>query len=151
MSESDSSAGWVTTEQAQQMAAEAAQQAVQQALQQHASAAAPASSTGSISAEQAQAMIDQALARQAEAHNKAIADLSASLRGSVQTFIAHNGGGLGTEIAETWSAFEQAAANKADQDARDEAAKPKEDVLAPAAYTSPQSLGGVPLFPSVHG
>jgi hypothetical protein len=136
MSESDSSAGWVTTEQAQQMAAEAAQQAVQQALQQHASAAAPASSTGSISA---------------EAHNKAIADLSASLRGSVQTFIAHNGGGLGTEIAETWSAFEQAAANKADQDARDEAAKPKEDVLAPAAYTSPQSLGGVPLFPSVHG
>lgn len=91
--------------------ADIVQKAVQDALAQH-SAAGEAS--GSISAEQAQAMIDQALTRQAEAHNAAMSQLADSLRGSVISLVPHNAGGPGTEIAETWSAFDQAQAHAAD-------------------------------------
>lgn len=80
--------------------------------------AAASSSPGSISAEQAQAMIDQALARQAEAHNAALQQLADSLRGQVISLIPHNGGGPGTVIAETWSQAEQTAAHAADAQAQ---------------------------------
>jgi hypothetical protein len=106
---------WLTAEQAQQMVADA----LAQAQEQH---AASSNSAGSITVEQAQAMIDQALARQAEAHNDAIKALGASMRGSVVTFVAHNAGGPGTEIADTWSAWDQAQAHAADEAARKEAA-----------------------------
>lgn len=106
MSEPQQPAGWLTAEQAQQMVADA--------LAQHQATAA----SGSITAEQAQAMIDQALARQAEAHSEQIRQLSASMRGSVVTFIPTHGGGPGDEIAETWSALEQARAIAAEEASR---------------------------------
>jgi len=104
---------WLTVEQAQQMATDAAQAAVTEALAQHA-AAQEATPSGSITAAQAQAMIDQALARQAEAHNEAIRQMASSLRGSVVTFVPYHAGGPGTEIAETWSQWEQTLARQAD-------------------------------------
>lgn len=76
-----------------------------------------AMSSGSISVEQAQAMIDQALARQAEGFQSQINQMAASLRGNVVTFIPYHGGGHGTDIAETWSQYEQTKAQAADDTA----------------------------------
>lgn len=89
--------GWVTEEQAKAMADEARQSA----------------SGEGMNAAQVQALIDEALARQAEAHNTAIQALGASLRGSVATFVPEHSGGPGTEIAETWSYAEQQRAKAA--------------------------------------
>lgn len=97
---------WMTAEQAQQM--------VTEALAQHQEAAA-AGAGGTISADQVQAIVDQALARQAESHNTQLQGLMASLRGSVATFVPFHSGGNGTEIADTWSQYEQTRARAADE------------------------------------
>lgn len=100
---------YLTAEQAQQMVTDA----LAQAQEAHA-----ATASGSITVAQAQAMIDEALARQAVSHQESIKALAASMRGSVVTFVPHNAGGPGTEIAETWSAWDQAQAHAADEAAR---------------------------------
>lgn len=99
--------GWKSDDQV----ADIVQKAVQDALAQHSAAG---GAPGSISADQAQAMIDQALARQAEAHNAAMQQLAESMRGNVISAVPHNAGGIGTDIADTWSAFDQAQAHAAD-------------------------------------
>jgi hypothetical protein len=141
VSESDQG-GWVSVEQAQQMAADAARAAVESMQQQHTASTVGAS--GSISVEQAKALIAEALARQNEAHTKALQDMAASLRGNVVTFVPHNAGGPGTEIAETWSAWEQSLAIKADDEKRQAAAR--------EAETERQQHSDAldSLFPSVH-
>lgn len=106
--------GWVPTDQVQQMidAAIAQYAASQPAPAQH-----EAPTQEQIDA-QIQRAIDTALAQQAEVHNKQLEALSASLRGQVQTYVPHNAGGVGTEIHDTWSQWEQEQAHAADEASR---------------------------------
>lgn len=117
MSETTGETQWMTAEQAQ----EVARQAVADALAQHQSSSG-AGVSGTITAAQARALIDEALARQAEQHQEDIKSLAASLRGSVVTYVPYNAGGPGTEIAETWGAYDQALAHAADDARRQQAA-----------------------------
>jgi hypothetical protein len=97
---------WLSAEQAQEMVS----QAVNSALEQHS-----VNSSASVTSEQIQEQISKALATQDEKHAKEIARLMESIRGNVLTFIAEHGGGPGTEIADTWSQFEQHRAYLADE------------------------------------
>jgi hypothetical protein len=103
--------GWLTAEQADQMVANA----VASALAQHQSSQ---QASGSITADQVQGIVNEALARQTEAHQQELQTLMASLRGSVVTYIPEHAGGPGTEIAATWSQYEQTKAQQAAEAAK---------------------------------
>jgi hypothetical protein len=96
--------GWVPEEQVQQM--------IDAAIAQYASSN-PAPAASGITQEQIDAQIRAALDAQAETHSKQIESLIASLRGNVVTLIPEHSGGKGTEIAPTWSQYEQEQARKA--------------------------------------
>lgn len=64
-------------------------------------------------ADQVEALINSRLADLAEGHNQQLRQLADSLRGQVITFIPDHAGGVGNEIAETWSQAEQQKAWKA--------------------------------------
>jgi predicted house-cleaning NTP pyrophosphatase (Maf/HAM1 superfamily) len=100
---------WLTAEQAQQMVADALAHAAAQA----AASAIPAE--GTLTAAQVQAIVDEALARQAETYNTQIEQLAASMRGNIITFIPKHAGGHNTSIAETWSQLDQQRAYAADE------------------------------------
>lgn len=107
------------TNQPQWYTAEQMQEAISAALAQHAETqAAQQQAQGTISADQVQALIDSALAKQAEAHNAHLQALAASMRGSVASMVPEHSGGDGTEIAETWSQWEQERAYAAAEAAR---------------------------------
>ena len=125
---SEESGGWIPADQVQQMIADA--------LAQHQSAA---GAPGTASSDQVQAMIDQALARQAAGYQEQLNQMAASLRGQVVTFIPEHGGGPGTEIAPTWSQWEQTKAQ--------EAADAKAAGAASAVHETVTSHG---MFPPVH-
>lgn len=78
----------------------------------------PQQASGSVSADDMKRTVEEALARQAEAHSKQIETLMQSMRGNVVTLTPHNSGGPGSELAETWSYAEQTAAHAADEAAR---------------------------------
>jgi C4-dicarboxylate transporter len=99
-----SDTAWVSAESAQQMAADAARQAVAQALAEHQSAS---SAQGSISADQVHVIVQEALDRQAATHQEQLQQLMASMRGNVVTFIPEHAGGIGMDVAETWSQYDQ--------------------------------------------
>jgi hypothetical protein len=104
------------TAQPQWFTGEQVQEAIAEALRQHAAeqaANASESAQGTVSVEQVQGLINAALAEQAEAHNKTLQALAASMRGSVASLVPEHSGGEGTEIAETWSAYEQGLAKAA--------------------------------------
>lgn len=112
MSEPTQQPVWYTEDQAKALI----DQAVANALSQHAETqAAQQQSTGSLSASQVQAIVDEALSRQAEAHNAAMQALSASMRGSVASLIPEHSGGAGTEVADTWSQYEQELSHAASE------------------------------------
>lgn len=100
-------AEYYTAEQTQQLINEAIQNALQNQAHEHEQA-----SAGSVSASQVQAIVDEALARQADAHNAQIEALAQSLRGSVLTFIPDHAAGQGTQIEPTWSQYEQGQAKQ---------------------------------------
>ncbi len=70
---------------------------------------------GALTPESVQAMIDEQLASVREEHAQEIAGIQVQLdearkaaAGAPVTFVPAHAGGPGTEIAETWSAWEQA-------------------------------------------
>lgn len=134
-SSAEENGGWVPADQVQQM--------IEDALARHQQTTGPVQ--GSASADQVQQMIEQALARQAEQYQTQLDAMAQSMRGQVVTFIPHNGGGKGTDIAETWSMYEQSLAHAADAEKVAAAlAAPRTDQRAPA-------FAAESMFPSVHG
>lgn len=122
MSEPTQQPQWVPLEQVQSLIDSGIQTALAAQAEQHAqqmaqAQAAQQTSEGTLSAAQVQAIVNEALAQQAEAHNKTLQALAASMRGSVASLVPEHSGGPGTEISETWSQWEQeqarANANKA--------------------------------------
>jgi len=78
---------------------------------------------------QVEALLDARIKASNEAHAKEMAVLQAqldsahrSMAGTTPALIPYHAGGPGTEIAETWSAWEQYLAHMADEAVRAEAA-----------------------------
>ncbi len=76
--------------------------------------------TGALTPESVQAMIDEQLASMRAEHAQEIAGIQVQLdearkaaAGAPVTFVPEHAGGPGTEIAETWSAWEQSLAHAA--------------------------------------
>ena len=72
-----------------------------------------------FTAEQLADFVRAELAKEREAHrkemdavNSQLSVLTASIAGTVPTLIREHGAGLGTEVRETWSQFEQDLAHK---------------------------------------
>lgn len=102
--ESSQVPGWVPTDQVQAMIDAAVAHAMQNPV------------NGGLTAEQVQQQISDALAAQKVSHDAELAALYESLRTSGQiSYIPTHGAGPGSDVADTWSQYEQQRAYAADE------------------------------------
>jgi hypothetical protein len=90
----------------------------------------PDATPASIDVAQVRALIADALAAQQEKHDTETAGLKAtvealqrSMAGTIPVLVREHGGGVGTNVEQTWSLYEQEVAHAEAEAARREAAK----------------------------